>query len=44
MTTLLGLFVKGVMGLRPSEAEEIAGMDISQHKEIAYHYFETEHT
>ncbi|MFO0794386.1 MAG: ammonium transporter [Candidatus Brocadiaceae bacterium] len=44
VTTLLGLFVKGIMGLRPSEAEEIAGMDISQHKEIAYHYYETEST
>ncbi|HHT9136667.1 MAG TPA: ammonium transporter [Candidatus Wunengus sp. YC60] len=42
VTSLLIWFVKATVGLRPSEAEEIAGMDISQHKEIAYHYYETE--
>ena len=42
ITALLAWFVHGLVGLRPSEAEEIAGMDISQHKEIAYHYYETE--
>jgi len=42
VSSLLIWFVKATVGLRPSEAEEIAGMDISQHKEIAYHYYETE--
>ncbi len=42
ITALLAWFVNAVIGLRPSESEEIAGMDISQHKEIAYHYYETE--
>jgi len=44
ITTLLGWFVHAIMGLRPSESEEVAGMDISQHKEIAYHHYETEST
>lgn len=42
VTALLVWFVDAVIGLRPTEAEEIAGMDISQHKEMAYHYYETE--
>lgn len=43
VTALLVLFIKVVCrGARPSEAEEVAGMDISQHKEIAYHYIEPE--
>ena len=42
VTSLLAWFVNAVIGLRPSESEEISGMDISQHKEIAYHYYEAE--
>ncbi len=42
VTALLAWFVDKTVGLKPSEAEEIAGMDISQHKEIAYHYYEAE--
>ena len=42
ITALLAWFVDAVIGLRPTEAQEIAGMDISQHKEMAYHHFETE--
>ncbi len=42
VTALLVWFVNAVVGLRPSEAEEITGMDITQHKEIAYHYYEAE--
>lgn len=42
VTSLLVWFVKATVGLRPNESEEIAGMDVSQHKEIAYHYYETE--
>jgi len=42
VTSLLAWFVNAVVGLRPSESEEVSGMDISQHKEIAYHYYESE--
>ncbi|NUO08096.1 MAG: ammonium transporter [Candidatus Brocadia sp.] len=42
VTALLAWFVDAVIGLRPSESEELSGMDISQHKEIAYHYYEAE--
>ncbi|MDR4509496.1 MAG: ammonium transporter [Candidatus Brocadiaceae bacterium] len=42
ITCLLAWFVKAVIGLRPSEGEENTGMDISQHKEISYHYYEAE--
>lgn len=42
VTALLAWFVNAVVGLKPSEAEEITGMDITQHKEIAYHYYEAE--
>lgn len=42
ITSLLAWFVNAVIGLRPTEAEETTGMDITQHKEIAYHYYETE--
>ncbi|UJS15913.1 MAG: ammonium transporter [Candidatus Jettenia sp.] len=42
ITSLLAWFVNAVIGLRPTEAEETTGMDITQHKEIAYHFYETE--
>ncbi|MDI6760614.1 MAG: ammonium transporter, partial [Candidatus Brocadiaceae bacterium] len=41
-TALLILFIKAVIGIRSSEADEVAGMDISQHREIAYHLMEPE--
>ena len=42
-TAVLILFIKGVTkGIRVPEAEEVAGMDISQHREVAYHFIEPE--
>lgn len=42
-TAVLVLFIKAVTrGIRVPEAEEIQGMDITQHKEIAYHFYEAE--
>lgn len=42
VTALLAWFVHAVIGLRPSEADETTGMDLTQHKEVAYHYYEAE--
>jgi Amt family ammonium transporter len=42
VTALLVLFIDLVVGLKPTEGEEVTGMDLTQHKEIAYHYYESE--
>lgn len=42
ITALLTWFVKSVVGLRPTEAEEDTGMDLTQHKEVSYHYYEAQ--
>jgi ammonium transporter, Amt family len=36
-TTVIAYIVKAVIGLRPSEETEIAGLDISEHGEEGYH-------
>jgi Amt family ammonium transporter len=42
-TTVLVLFIKGVTkGIRVPDAEEVTGLDITQHKEMAYHWYEAE--
>ena len=37
MTMIILLVLKGIMGLRTSEEEENAGLDITLHKEMSYH-------
>ena len=41
-TAVLILFIKATIGIRASETEEVAGMDISQHREVVYHFIEPE--
>ena len=36
-TTVIAFVVKAVMGLRPVEDVELAGLDISEHGEEGYH-------
>ncbi|MDR4509508.1 MAG: ammonium transporter [Candidatus Brocadiaceae bacterium] len=41
VTMIIGLFLKGIMGLRTTEQQENTGLDLTQHGEGAYH-LETE--
>jgi Amt family ammonium transporter len=36
-TTVIAYIVKAVVGLRPSEEVEIAGLDLAEHGEEGYH-------
>ena len=37
VTIIIGLIIKGIMGLRTTEEQETAGLDITLHGESAYH-------
>jgi Amt family ammonium transporter len=37
MTTVIAFVVKAVVGLRPSEEVEMAGLDLAEHGEEGYH-------
>ena len=36
-TTIIAFVVKAVVGLRPSEEVEVAGLDLAEHGEEGYH-------
>jgi Amt family ammonium transporter len=36
-TTIIAFIVKAVVGLRPSEEVEVAGLDLAEHGEEGYH-------
>ena len=36
-TTVIAYIVKAVVGLRPSEEVEVAGLDLAEHGEEGYH-------
>ena len=36
-TTVIAFIVKAVVGLRPSEEVEVAGLDLADHGEEGYH-------
>ena len=36
-TTIIAFIVKAVIGLRPSEEVEVAGLDVAEHGEEGYH-------
>jgi len=36
-TTIIAFIVKAIIGLRPSEEIEVAGLDLAEHGEEGYH-------